>query len=232
MHRILLADDDRALCNLLADFLAGDGFVCESVHDGQKALMRALTEPFDALVLDVMMPGLNGFEVLRRLRKERSTPVLMLTARGEETDSIVGLEIGADDYLAKPCSPQLLAARLRAVLRRSGGEAKARSSTDPITIADVTLSPGALTVTVAGREVTLTGAEFKVLQLLMRQAGSVVTKDFLCLHALGRKQSPYDRSIDMHISGLRRKLGPDAGGQPRIRTLRGAGYLYALPLES
>lgn len=228
MHRLLLADDDRDLCAMLSDFLQGEGFQCECAYDGEQALGLALSREFDALVLDVMMPGLNGFEVLRRLREQRATPVLMLTARGEETDSIIGLEIGADDYLAKPCSPKLLAARLRAVLRRTdhGREAPAAEFLE---IGEVILHPGSRHVAVGGRELELTSAEFNILELLMRDAGQVVTKDVLSEKGLGRRLMPYDRSIDMHISNLRKKLGGGGDGNPLIRTVRGSGYLFALP---
>ena len=228
MHRLLLADDDRDLCAMLSDFLQGEGFHCECAHDGDQALARALSEEFDALVLDVMMPGINGFEVLRKLREQRATPVLMLTARGEEVDSIIGLEIGADDYLAKPCSPKVLAARLRAVLRRAerGREPAAAESLE---IGDLTLHPGARHVAVAGRELELTSAEFNMLELLVRDAGQVVSKEVLSEKGLGRRLMPYDRSVDMHISNLRKKLGGGEDGGQRIRTVRGSGYLFALP---
>ncbi|MBF0588234.1 MAG: response regulator transcription factor [Magnetococcales bacterium] len=227
---ILLVDDDRELCSMLASYLAQDGFTCQAVHDGESALKRALSENFDALVLDVMMPGLNGFDVVRRLREKSQTPVLMLTARGDETDSIVGLEIGADDYLAKPCSPRMLAARLRAVLRRSGGVgASSGSGPHPITVEDVTLHPGTLQVTVGQMDPELTGAEFNLLRTLMEAAGHAVSKEILCEQGLGRKLTAYDRSVDIHISSLRRKLGKRGDGSGRILTMRGVGYLYALP---
>ncbi|GAB6043751.1 response regulator [Endothiovibrio diazotrophicus] len=227
MHRLLLADDDRDLCNMLSDFLLGEGFQCECAYDGESALARVLAEEFDALVLDVMMPGINGFEVLRRLREQRPIPVLMLTARGEETDSIIGLEIGADDYLAKPCSPKVLAARLRAVLRRAEGNRERPVAVEGIEVAGVTLHPGARHAAVDGRELELTSAEFNMLELLIRDAGQVVSKEVLSEKGLGRRLMPYDRSVDMHISNLRKKLGGE--GSQRIRTVRGSGYLFALP---
>lgn len=228
MHRLLLADDDRDLCAMLSDFLRGEGFECECAYDGERALARALAEEFDALVLDVMMPGINGFEVLRKLRGQRTTPVLMLTARGEETDSIIGLEIGADDYLAKPCSPKLLAARLRAVLRRAESGQKGAVA-EALEIGDLTLHPGARHASVSGRTLELTSAEFNMLELLVREAGQVVGKEVLSEKGLGRRLMPYDRSVDMHISNLRKKLGDDGDGVQRIRTIRGSGYLFALP---
>ncbi|MBF0624245.1 MAG: response regulator transcription factor [Magnetococcales bacterium] len=231
MHRILLVDDDRELCAMLGQYLAEEGFSCAAAHDGATALDRAMGESFDALVLDLMMPGLNGFEVVRRLRDSKDTPVVILTARGDDADNIVGLEIGADDYLTKPCNPQVLAAHLRAVLRRSApaGEFTAGSQ---LTLGDLTLYPGARRVRLGREEPELTSAEFNLLHTLMKSAGQTVTKDTLCQEALGRRLSPYDRSVDIHISNLRRKLGPAPGGTQRIRTVRGTGYLLALPLPS
>lgn len=227
MPRILLVDDDRELCAMLGQYLAGEGFTCAMAHDGVTGLHQAVEESWDALVLDVMMPGMGGFEVVKRLRERKQTPVLMLTARGEEVESILGLEIGADDYLTKPCNPRLLTARLRAVLRRSA--AAPGEGQEVIRCQDVTLHPGARKVTVAGQPVALTSAEFNLLQALMGEAGRVVAKETLCLLGLGRRLTSYDRSVDLHISNLRRKLGNDASGTPRIHTVRGAGYLYALP---
>ncbi|MBF0309519.1 MAG: response regulator transcription factor [Magnetococcales bacterium] len=226
MHRILIVDDDRELCDMLALYLVAEGFRCECRHDGLGALHQALAEQYDALILDVMMPGLNGFDVVRRLRERKKTPVLMLTARGEEMDSILGLEIGADDYLTKPCNPKVLVARLRAVLRRTSTKAPR----EILHIGSVTLHPGSRRVCVGDQPVELTGAEFNLLHLLMQNAGEVVAKEFLCRQALGRQLTSYDRSVDLHISSLRRKLGEAADGTPRIRTVRGSGYLFVAPV--
>ncbi|MBF0447215.1 MAG: response regulator transcription factor [Magnetococcales bacterium] len=232
MPRILLVDDDLDLCTMLSQYLTGDGFDCEMAHDGNSGLMRALSHSYDALVLDVMMPRLNGFDLVRRLREVKSTPIIMLTARGEEVDSIIGLEIGADDYLAKPCSPQVLAAHLRAVLRRTNRTEQNPTNTDPISVGQVTLYPGSLQVVDGNRNIELTSTEFNLLHLLMGNAGQVISKDTLSEKGLGRKLTAYDRSIDIHISNLRRKLHRDTPPTTqRICTLRGAGYLYALTNE-
>lgn len=227
MQRVLLVDDDRLLCEMLCRYLAEEGFDCVAAHDGHAALERLAGGGFNAVVLDVMLPKANGFEVLRRLRQVDAIPVLMLTAWSEEEASIVGLEIGADDYLAKPCNPKVLAARLRAVLRRTA----TGSATEPralLTINGVTLHSGARQVKVAGEEKILTSAEFNILELLMKEAGRVVDKETLALHGLGRKLAPYDRSIDLHISALRRKLGHGQSTASPIRTIRGSGYFFAL----
>ncbi|MBF0107564.1 MAG: response regulator transcription factor [Magnetococcales bacterium] len=233
MHRLLLVDDDRKFCAMLSRFLEGEGFACDVAHDGAAGLQRATQTDYDALVLDVMMPKMNGFEVVRRLRKVKETPVLMLTARGDEDDSIVGLEIGADDYLAKPCNPKVLAARLRAVLRRTETGAPALSENmEVVRVGDMTILPGARLIRVGERPLELTSAEFKILELLVRSAGKVVAKETLSLKGLGRKLIPYDRSIDFHIGSLRRKLGSGPEVSPRIITIRGEGYLFSLPTEA
>jgi len=223
VSEILLIDDDIELCELVAEFLAGEGFAVESVHDGVAGLERALGGRHDAVVLDVMLPGMTGFEVLRRLREASPVPVLMLTARGDEVDRIVGLEMGADDYLPKPFNPRELAARLRAVLRRTGAEP---ATTDHIVVDDLVVDLGARTVSVAGREVDVTGVEFSLLEALARAAGSVVSRDDLSRAALYRRASAFDRSLDVHLSNLRRKLGPVPDGGERIKTVRGVGYQY------
>lgn len=222
MNRILLADDDEELCALLQDYLGEEGFEIRVVHDGRAALACALNEGPDALVLDVMMPGLNGFDVLRELRTRSALPVLMLTARGEDVDRIVGLELGADDYLPKPFNPRELVARLRAILRRVSAPPPATL----VRIGDVELRASDRRVVCRGRTIELTGAEFNVLDVLLRSAGSVVAKNTLSQQALGRPLSRYDRSLDMHISNLRKKLGPHDDGEARIRAVRGQGYLY------
>ncbi|MBF0455530.1 MAG: response regulator [Magnetococcales bacterium] len=229
MDKILLVDDDLELCSMIAEFLVGDGFSCETAHDGQEGLKKALGRSFDALVLDVMMPKMNGFDVVRKLRESKDTPVIMLTARGDETDSIIGLEIGADDYLAKPCSPQMLVAHLRAVLRRVRG--KGPTPMEPVTIGKVTLRPGSLHVEAGGEEVELTSTEFTLLHLLMKEAGQVISKEVLCEQGLGRKLTPYDRSVDIHISNIRRKLKQNTQSEPYICTVRGSGYQFVLPFR-
>lgn len=223
--RVLLADDDEELCEMLGAYLAREGFEVDCAHDGETALELALRGGYELIVLDVMMPKRDGFEVLRRLRRESFTPVLMLTARGSDVDSIVGLELGADDYLPKPCNPRVLVARMRAVLRRAGGDAAEDAGGD-ITVGDIELQQGARRVRQNGAAVELTSTEYSVLAVLLHAAGKVVSKESLSEQALGRKLTRYDRSLDMHISNLRRKLGPLAGGEERIQTVRGVGYLY------
>ena len=223
--RLLLIDDDKELCRMLVEYLQGEGFSVDSVHSGTEGLSRARAGGYDAIVLDVMLPGLNGLDLLRELRRSDSTPVLMLTARGEDVDTVVGLELGADDYLPKPCNPRVLVARLRALLRR--GAARTRPGGEAVVqIGDLRLDPRARSVRVSGRDAMLTAAEFALLEQLLRGAGAIVDKETLSLEALGRKLLPFDRSIDMHLSHLRRKLGPLPDGGARIVTVRGVGYQY------
>ena len=221
---LLIVDDDRELAQMLNEYLSTEGFSITVAYDGSSALERLNAEKFDLVVLDVMLPALNGFDVLRNLRQSLSVPVIMLTARGADVDRIVGLELGADDYLAKPFNPRELVARIRAVLRRfatreSGAVGQA------VVVGDLKLDPAAFTVTLAGRPVRLTGTEFRVLEMLMRAVGQVHSRDSLTEKVLGRKLTPYDRSIDTHISNLRRKLGSGEPGMPEIRSMRGAGYV-------
>lgn len=226
MTKILLVDDDVELCELVEEYLGGEGFDLEIVHDGSAGLDRALSGGFDLVILDVMLPGLSGFDVLRRLRERNPVPVLMLTARGDEVDRIVGLELGADDYLPKPFNPRELAARIRAILRRVE-----IAPDDPtvLVVGDLEVDLGARSVRVEGSEVELTGVEFSLIETLVRSAGSVVSRDELSRAALYRRASAFDRSLDVHISNLRRKLGPQPGGGERIKTVRGVGYQYARP---
>jgi DNA-binding response OmpR family regulator len=233
MGRILIVDDDVELCNLISQFLEPEGFVIEAEHDGARAVERALTEPHDLVVLDVMLPGMNGFEVLRRIRAQSGVPILMLTARGEDVDRIIGLEIGADDYLPKPFNPRELVARIRAILRRASPDAGNEPATRRIKLAvgDIELDGGARLVRCAGKDVNLTTVEFDLLRALMEMAGRAVTREELTKAVLGRAFSTFDRSIDTHVSNLRRKLGPDRHGAERIKTVRNVGYLYALSDE-
>ncbi len=218
--RILVIDDDAELCALLGEYLKREGFTVECRHDGRSGLERAVEGVFDLVVLDVMLPELDGFEVLRRLRSKSRLPVLMLTARGEDVDRIVGLELGADDYLPKPFNPRELTARIRAILRRAQPpDSKARK----IEVNGVALDPGARSVEVDGRPVELTTLEFDILELLMRAAGRVLSRDALMEHLYNRKATPFDRSIDMHVSHLRKKLEVS---RPLIKTVRGIGYQF------
>jgi two-component system response regulator CpxR len=218
--RILLIDDDAELCGLLVEFLSREGFSLECQHDGTHGLDRALQGGFDLVILDVMLPGLDGFEVLCRLRPESRIPVLMLTARGEDMDRIAGLEMGADDYLPKPFNPRELLARIRAILRRLE---RPPSREGPLEVNGVRINPGTRDVAANGRKVELTTFEFDILELLMRSAGQVLSRDDLMEHLYNRKATPFDRSVDMHVSHLRKKLET---GRPLIKTIRGVGYQF------
>lgn len=229
MARILLADDDAELCEMLKEYLAAEGFTLVAAHDGETALLKAKAGAFDLIILDVMMPRKNGFDVLRELRAHTATPVLMLTARGEDVDSIVGLELGADDYLAKPCNPRVLVARIRAVLRRAEAKNTGRAGSmaaDVLQFSDLQIHTGTRTVICQGKTVAMTSTEYCVLEALLREAGRVVSKANLSERALERKLTRFDRSLDMHVSSLRKKLGPLPDGRDRIMTVRGIGYQY------
>jgi len=227
MDRILIIDDDEELCELVSEYLTVEGFTVESVNDGESGLARALEGEYDMVILDVMLPKMNGFDVLRNLRQQSKLPVIMLTARGDDMERIVGLEIGADDYLAKPFNPRELAARLRAILRRS---AVPESSTgnEILDVDGVRLSPASRAAMLDGTELSLTSVEFGLLHELLKEAGKVVKKEDLSETVLERKLSPYDRSLDMHISNLRKKLGPRSDGGDRIKTIRSVGYIYTV----
>jgi len=223
MERVLMIDDDRELCEMVSEYLAPEGFKVETVHHGARGLERALAGEHELILLDVMLPGLGGFDLLRKLRATSNARVLLLTARGDEVDRIVGLEIGADDYLPKPFNPRELLARIRAILRRPAGDGQAAAPGKEIAVGDLTLNPAARSVLRAGAAVELTAVEFDLLHVLLRSAGNIVSREQLAKTALGRELNAFDRSVDMHISKLRRKLGEE-----RIKTVRSAGYLYAL----
>lgn len=224
MSRLLIADDDVDLCALLQAYLGAEGFDVSTANDGLIALEMATTGQFDLVILDVMMPGKDGLEVLKLLRRRQLTPVLMLTARGEDADSITGLELGADDYLAKPCNPQVLVARIRAILRRA--EAIETTPSVVLTVGDVSLNQHSRRLQRGDDIIALTSTEFSVIEVLLRHAGSPVTKADLSREALGRELGRYDRALDMHISNLRQKLGAYTDGSERIVTVRGSGYQY------
>ncbi|MET0626761.1 MAG: response regulator transcription factor [Pyrinomonadaceae bacterium] len=241
MERVLIVDDDRELCELVAELLGEEGFEVEVATRSERGLERALSGEHSLVVLDVMMPGMNGFEVLRRLRAQGSdVHVMMLTARGDDVDRIVGLEIGADDYLPKPFNPRELIARIQAILRRvrparpdaaaqpaqPAPSAEARGA-QRLSVGDVELDTGTRQVWLNGLMVELTNVEYEILVLLLSSAGLVVTREALVRTVLGRELSVFDRSIDMHISHLRKKLGHRAGDAERIKTVRGVGYVYA-----
>ncbi|HEX8456720.1 MAG TPA: response regulator transcription factor [Pyrinomonadaceae bacterium] len=236
MERILVIDDDVGLCELVAEYLAPEGYEVEAVHEGEAGVARALSGRHALVVLDVMLPGINGFEVLRRIRAASRLPVVMLTARGDELDRIVGLEIGADDYLPKPFNPRELLARISAVLRRarpSVGTEERRAQEAPLTVGDVEMETGTRVVRRAGETMELTVVEYDLLEKLLRAAGRIVTREELVRDVLHRNLSPFDRSIDMHVSNLRKKLGHQVGaGVERIKTVRGVGYIYARPVQS
>jgi len=224
--KILVIDDDAGLTQLLREYLSAEGFEVAVCGDGPSGVQAALDGGADLVVLDVMLPRLGGFDVLRRIRERSPVPVVMLTARGEDVDRIVGLELGADDYLPKPFNPRELVARIRAVLRR--GKA-ATATTGAIAVGDIQLDPGSRQVWRGGEEIVLTGTEFSVLELLVRAAGSVVRRDVLFRDVLGRRPAAFDRSLDVHVSNLRKKLGALPDGGERIKTVRGLGYQYVRP---
>lgn len=229
MQKILIIDDDNELFSLLSDYLQDEGFSCIHAADAVSGLRESTDGTFDIIVLDVMLPGMNGFEVLRRLRANESTssvPVLMLTARGEEIDRIVGLEMGADDYLGKPFNPRELVARLRAVLRRYGVKPPEAQTPRTQHLEDVSISHATLSVTVNGVQQSLTGAEFRLLQHLVQNTGEIVGRNALYKAIFGHPAYPGDRSLDMLVSRLRKKLGNRPDGGERIKAVRGEGYVY------
>lgn len=230
MVSVLLIDDDAELSKLLEEYLQSEQVHLEAAHDGPSGLEKAVSNQYAAVILDVMLPGMSGLDVLKQLRqKGSSVPVLMLTARGSDLDRILGLELGADDYLPKPFNPRELVARLRAVLRRSSGVGTGPAQ--PVHLVDVELHPESRSVTCSGKPVTLTGAEFDLLSTFLRNPGKIISREDLTQAALGRPMSPMDRSIDVHVSNLRRKLGSYDGDQERIKAIRGSGYVYLLPGE-
>jgi DNA-binding response OmpR family regulator len=233
VENVLIIDDDIELCGLVSEYLQAEGFQVEAAYDGERGLDRALGGNYILVILDVMLPGLNGFEVLRRIRSTSRIPVLLLTARGEDVDRIVGLEIGADDYLPKPFNPRELVARIRAILRRSErpDDAARDRGPDMVRVGDIELDPATRSVRHHGQPVELTSVEFNLLEVLLREAGRVVTRERLVYAVLSRKFSPFDRSIDMHVSKVRKKLGDSESGTEHIKTVRGVGYIFARPRE-
>lgn len=233
-QQILLIDDDIELCALLTEYLTDEGMHLDTCHDGNNGYDQVIAGHYELVILDVMLPGCNGFEVLKKIRRQSNVPVLMLTARGDEIDRIVGLEIGADDYLAKPFNPRELVARIRAILRRTlteSHEAPNAPQDVNLRIGDIELESNSRRVLQDGREVDLTTVEFNLLKTLLLSAGRVVSRDALNAAVLGREYSPDDRSIDVHISKLRKKLGKKIDQIERIKAIRGEGYLYAYPQE-
>ncbi len=219
MADILLVDDDTELTGMLSEYLESETFSVDQAHDGLAGLTQARSKNYDAIVLDVMMPEMDGFSVLRELRQSQSTPVIMLTAKGEDVDRIVGLEMGADDYLPKPCNPRELVARLKAVLRRTQFAPQVQ---EEIKTGLLEVQPKSRKAYFKSMPLPLTSSEYNLLEALARQVGQVVDKETLSEQALGKKLTAYDRSIDMHMSKLRQKLGDD--DQDLIQTVRGIGY--------
>ncbi len=226
MKKILLIDDDLTLCELLTEYLTSEGFEAESAHTGPEGVTRAIAEAWDAIVLDVMLPGMNGFDVLKQIQAQLQTPVLMLTARGDDTDTVLGLELGANDYVAKPCSPRVLVARLRNLLRH---QPETQTDLKRQQIGDLSYDKQNRQVRIGDEDIELTGAEFNLLILLLEQAGELVSKEILAREGLGRALQAYDRRIETHMAQIRKKLGAAPDGSPRIKTVRGAGYQYLLP---
>lgn len=233
--RILLVDDDETLCELLSEYLEAEGFEVSSVHNGTTALTRindAQEQAWDAIILDVMLPGMNGFDLLKAIRPRSSTPVLMLTARGEDIDTVLGLELGADDYVTKPVSPRVLVARLRALIRRGSEPHETEQEIGKVAgktqVGDLEIDEQARQVQVAGHPVNLTGAEFNLLTILVNNAGHVVSRETLATEGLGRALQAYDRRIETHMAQIRRKLGTQVNASERIKTVRGVGYQYVV----
>ena len=228
--RLLIIDDDRELAELLQTCLGSAGLTAETCPDPIEGVRRAVDGGYAAVVLDVMMPGIDGFEALKRIRAVSRIPVIMLTARGEDIDRIIGLDLGADDYLPKPFNPRELVARIKAVFRRVGTStaAIAPERERPLSVGDLVIDVGARTVGSATGTIDLTGTEFEMLETLARSAGHVVSREELSRRVLGRKLQPEDRSVDVHVSNIRRKIGRFPGGEERIKTLRGSGYILAL----
>jgi len=224
---VLLVDDDRELCRMLGEYLNPEGFRLTTVHDGDEALYALGRHHFDLIVLDVMLPRLGGLDVLRSLRQKNTTPVLMLTARGEDIDRVVGLELGADDYLPKPFNPRELVARMRAILRRSLLLEPQPGRRDRIDAGPLSLHFASRTASARGQTINLTGAEFRILEVLMQQVGIVVSREQLTRQVLSRRLTPYDRSIDTHISNIRRKLVAVAD-QVSIVNVRRTGYVITV----
>lgn len=229
--RLLLIEDDVRLCRLVKEYLEGMGYALSMAHSGPQGLELALRESFHAIILDVMLPGMDGFEVLRRIRIESTVPVLMLTGRGEESDRIVGLEMGADDYLPKTFSTRELLARLRAVLRRSmmSDAQQVDRRNAPVAVGDLYIDPSSHSAALAGQALLLTRQEFDLLLALARASGRVKSREQLLLEVADRDFEGFDRSIDVHISSLRKKLADDAKSPRWIETVRGVGYMLKRP---
>lgn len=222
-NRILIADENIELTSLVKQYLEADGFTVECAHDGEVAIKKGLNQQFVGIILDIMLPKFNGFEVIKAIREHFETPILILTSRCDDIDRIVGLEIGADDYLTKPCSPHELVARLRVILRRTQ---KTPPHRPLLEYHNITVDCATRAVWVSGIPLELTQTEFNIVEMLIKSPGQAFSKEELTEYALGRKYTAYDRSIDVHISNLRSKLGNNAMSEPWIKTVRGFGYLF------
>ena len=229
MECVLVVDDDVELCDLIKEFLELEGFQVDAVHNGQEGLNAALSGAYSLVILDIMLPELNGLDVLRQIRTRSQLPVLLLSARGNEAERVVGLELGGDDYLPKPCSTRELLARIRAILRRTHWDATRLPAR--IRIGDLELDTTHRTVTQGDSSLDFTPIEFQILELLLRSAGKVVRREQLAQAALHRSLDPFDRSLDVHISNIRKKLGTHPGAADVIQTMRGVGYVYQAPSE-
>jgi len=231
VKRILIVDDDLELCSLVKEYLESEGFNTELAHTGSAAIEMFASQSLDLITLDVMLPEVNGIDVLKQIRISSKIPVIMLTARGDEIDRIIGLELGADDYLPKPFSPRELVARIKAIFRRTEKTqaVSQSSSVTKIEVADVVLDKNTRVVLQNGEPLPFTEVEFSILETLMQNAGDVVDRQELAMKALGRKLDYFDRSLDVHMSNLRKKLGHHVGELERIKTVRGVGYLYVRP---
>src|SRR5262249_5566872 len=227
MRQILVIDDDIELCELVTEYLEPDGYQVEAVHDGETGLERALSGEHVLAVLDYMLPGLNGFEVLRQVRSRSRLPIVMLTARGDAVNRIVGLQIGADDYLPKPFDPQELVARINAVLRRALPPEE--NAPKLLVVGDVEMDYGTRSVRRAGELIELTPIEYALLEKLLQGCGRIVSREDLAKDVLHRTLSPFDRSLDTHVANVRRKLGHEVNGVERIKTVRSVGYIYGVP---
>lgn len=224
-YKTLLIDDDIEFCDLLVEYLSGEGFLLTVANDGESGTEKALNNEYDIIILDVMLPKLNGFDVLKKIKANTKIPVLMFTAKGDEVDQVIGLEIGADDYLPKPCSPRLLVARLKAILRRSAEQDIQEIEAITFVADNIVINHDKRFVLLDNQALELTNSEYKILLCLVKNKNKVVTKEELCEEGLNRKIEAFDRSVDMHISHLRNKIGKTNNGQPRIKTIRGIGYL-------
>jgi DNA-binding response OmpR family regulator len=227
--RVLIIDDDVELCRLLAERLSSEDFSMEATHNGQRGLELALSQEYALVILDLMLPGMMGLDVLRHVRERSTVPILILTARGEDVDRILGLEFGADDYLPKPFNPRELIARIRAILRRTH---YSRNTAAPLVVDNIRLDRTAREAWIQEKRIDLTSVEFSLLETLLDQAGHVVTREHLTQTVLGRSLGPFDRVIDVHVSNVRRKLVHASDTGERIKTVRGSGYLFVVRSEA